>query len=241
MHAKSRNCSWKIHRRRKRKKDYVIKTEKWQGDGRQMWHWLNHTQSCSREHCFSSEELRQALRSPSDEWPRCSRTWSLQKFHLMCWRMTDDRQLGHIPASVFSEQDSARSPGVLAWKFRDVCLADVAGVWSWASPPETAEHPAWQVGSVNEQCRGSLDSPSTRIQDRAQIATPFCLPRGLIPFPGVSSDVAKKMCWDKSRHWLVSSGDGGQGKKGSWQCLGERTLACSHEPQDVLRQVRPTW
>lgn len=111
-----------------------------------MWQWLNHTNSASSDHGFPWQELRFSSTDiwPFDEIPQCSRTWNSQRFHFMCQRMTlyFHRQLRTQvqETSVLSRsqiQSSVRLPRVLAWKSRGVGLADVAGVYSEASPLES--------------------------------------------------------------------------------------------------------
>lgn len=111
-----------------------------------MWQWLNHTNSASSDHSFPWQELRFLSTDiwPFDEIPPCSRTWNSQRFHFMCRRMTHyfHRQLrtqGQETSVLLRSQiqSSVRLPRVLAWKSRGVCLADVAGVYSEASPLES--------------------------------------------------------------------------------------------------------
>lgn len=110
-----------------------------------MWQWLNHT-NCFLRSWFSlaRTELFSTDIWPFDEIPQCGRTWNSQRFHFTCQRMTcyfhRRLRIQVQETSVLSRpqtQSSIRFPRVLAWKPGGVCLADVAGVCSEASPLES--------------------------------------------------------------------------------------------------------
>lgn len=106
-----------------------------------------------------------------------------QRFRLMCQRMTHHfhRQLRTqvqetSGVSISQIWSSIRSPQVLAWKSRGVCLADVAGVYGEARPLESQHLLQGQL--VLSVCReeGSVCIPSIGLQN-TQVSEPTHLPK----------------------------------------------------------------
>lgn len=171
-----------------------------------MWQWLNHTNSASSDHGFPWQELRFFSTDiwSFDEIPQCSRTWNSQRFHFMCQRMTHyfhrqfRTQVQETSVLLRSQiQSSVRFPRVPAWKPRCVGLADVAGVYSEASPLESQYRCNIGWFCVSRNLHPCAFHPLGYKTHRFQ---PTHLPkRADSEFWGISSDISMWMCWENNR------------------------------------------
>lgn len=114
---------------------------------------------------------------------QCSRTWTVQRLHFMCQRMTVavffiDSLEHSLKKQLFfgALRSGVGLPWVLVCKFRGFCLADVAGVHGKASPLEISA--LLQGRLIRPMCGvdGSMCVPSMRLQN-AQVSEPTHLPR----------------------------------------------------------------